>query len=142
MMFTPEFSGIKMETPTMAVFLNPHGHKTPYGEFPEVSTNEWPEPHWIARPRDEIGEAIVEFAKKWRGHPGLADGPFDPRTGRSTSFHPISRDRIPIPSLAIASRLMVFSTARCISLVPRSIALPGLRSPARSSRRTDRQKWF
>jgi len=66
----------------MATFLNPRGHKTPLGEFPTVSVDDgWPEPHLLARPNDAIGAAIIEFAKKWRGHPNLQQSPWDDRTG-------------------------------------------------------------
>ena len=46
-----------------------------------MSTEGWPEPHWIARKNDPVGASIVAFIAKWRGHPGLADGPWDPRVG-------------------------------------------------------------
>jgi hypothetical protein len=80
-MFTPEkFSGNQRRL-TLATFLDPTKHRTPYLEFPSVSTESWPEPHWIARKNDPVGASIVAFIAKWRGHPGLADGPWDPRTG-------------------------------------------------------------
>jgi hypothetical protein len=66
----------------MPTFLDPTRHKTALGEYPEVSIDEgWPEPHHIARPRDEIGQSIIDFANLYRGHPNLAPSPWDPRTG-------------------------------------------------------------
>jgi hypothetical protein len=65
----------------MATFLDPTKHKTPYGLYPEVTAESWPAPHLLARPNDAIGAAIIEFAKKWRGHPNLQQSPWDDRTG-------------------------------------------------------------
>jgi hypothetical protein len=80
-MFTLEMSSTKKEI-DMPVFLNPRAHRTPYGEFPTVDVpSGWPEPHLIPRKNDPVGESIVAFIARWRGHPGLADGPWDDRTG-------------------------------------------------------------
>jgi hypothetical protein len=66
----------------MASFLNPKGLKNALGEFPTVSVDTgWPEPHLIARPRDEIGEAIIAYAKKWGAHPDFPESPWDTRRG-------------------------------------------------------------
>jgi hypothetical protein len=82
MMFTPEFSGIKKGKCTMATFLNPRGHKTPLGEFPTVSVDDgWPDRGLVARPGDQIGEAILAYQKKWSGHAAFPDSPWDARRG-------------------------------------------------------------
>jgi hypothetical protein len=66
----------------MPTFLDPTKHKTPFGTYPEISVDTgWPEPHLIARPRDEIGESIIAFANLYRDHPNLQESPWDPRTG-------------------------------------------------------------
>jgi hypothetical protein len=64
----------------MATFLNPRGHKTPLGEFPTVSVDKgWPDAHLIAR--DQLGEAIIAYAKKWKDHPDFPESPWDTRRG-------------------------------------------------------------
>jgi hypothetical protein len=66
----------------MATFLNPRGHKTPYGEFPTVSVDDgWPAGHLIARPNDKLGQAIIDYAKRWRSHPDFPESPWDDRRG-------------------------------------------------------------
>jgi hypothetical protein len=66
----------------MATFLNPKGHKTALGQFPEISVDDsWPEPHHIARPRDAIGEAIIAYARHWGSHPDFPPSPWDTRRG-------------------------------------------------------------
>jgi hypothetical protein len=66
----------------VATFLDPTKHRTPYGEYPSVDVpSGWPDAHLIARPRDQIGEAIIAYAKKWRDHPDFPASPWDDRTG-------------------------------------------------------------
>ncbi|MCK1706122.1 hypothetical protein IVA86_33155 [Bradyrhizobium sp. 146] len=66
----------------MASFLNPRGRKNPTGEYPTVSVDDgWPEAHFVARPNDALGQAIIDFAKKWSAHPGFPASPWDPRVG-------------------------------------------------------------
>jgi hypothetical protein len=73
----------------MPVFLDPTRHKTPLGEHPEVDLPEgWPEPHHIARPRDELGQRIIDFANQYRDHPNLAASPWDDRTGTISLIPP------------------------------------------------------
>lgn len=73
----------------MPTFLDPTRHKTPLGTYPEVSFDTgFPEPHLIARDRDELGQSIIDFANKWRGHPNLQESPWDPRTGRINLIPP------------------------------------------------------
>jgi hypothetical protein len=66
----------------VATFLDSTKHKTPYGDYPSVSTEGWPEPHWIARPRDDLGAAIIAYQKKWSGHAAFPDSPWDTRRGK------------------------------------------------------------
>jgi hypothetical protein len=73
----------------MPTFLDPTKHKTPLGEYPEVSIDTgFPEPHLIARDRDELGQSIIDFANKWRGHPKLQESPWDDRVGRINLVDP------------------------------------------------------
>lgn len=73
----------------MPVFLDPTKRKTPLGEFPEVDLPEgWPGPELIARPRDELGQSIIDFANAHRDHPKLAPSPWDDRTGRINLLDP------------------------------------------------------
>ena len=66
----------------MATFLNPKGHKTALGQFPEVSVDDsWPDAGLIARPNDAIGEAIISYARLNSGHPDFPPSPWDPRRG-------------------------------------------------------------
>jgi hypothetical protein len=72
----------------MSVVLDPR-RKTPLGGYVEIDLPEgWPEPHHIARPRDELGQAIIDFANQWRGHPNLQESPWDDRTGRINLIPP------------------------------------------------------
>lgn len=90
----------------MATFLDPTRHKTALGEYPEVSIDEgWPEPHHIARPRDEIGQSIIDFANLYRGHPNLALSPWDERTGTINLVPPdeVRPDTDPIPRYKLKS---------------------------------------
>jgi hypothetical protein len=66
----------------VATFLDRTKHKTPYGEYPEVSTEAWPEQHLIARPRDDLGHSIVEFARLHRRHPNFPASPWSDRHGK------------------------------------------------------------
>jgi hypothetical protein len=66
----------------MAVFLDQTKHRTPYGEFPEVSTEAWPEQHWLARPKDTLGEAVLAYSKKNRTHPNFPASPWSDRHGK------------------------------------------------------------
>jgi hypothetical protein len=84
----------------MATFLDPTKHKTPLGGYPEVSVDHgWPDAHLIPRKNDPVGASIVAFIAKWRGHPNLADGPWDPRTGTISLVPPDQPrpDTDPIP---------------------------------------------
>jgi len=66
----------------MPVFLDPTRRQPVFGTPVEVVIDTgWPEPHHVARDRDETGRKIVEFISRWRGHPNLQESPFDPRTG-------------------------------------------------------------
>ena len=66
----------------MATFLNSRGHKNVLGEYPSVDVPDgWPEPHLIARPRDEQGQRILDFAALYRSHPDFPASPWDPRVG-------------------------------------------------------------
>jgi hypothetical protein len=73
----------------LPTFLDPTKRKTLFGTYPEISVDTgWPEPHLIARPRDEIGESIIAFANLYRDHPNLQESPWDPRTGRINLIPP------------------------------------------------------
>lgn len=66
----------------MPVFLDPTKRKTPLGEYVQIDLPEgWPEAHHIARPRDELGQSIIDHANRFRDHPSLAPSPWDDRTG-------------------------------------------------------------
>jgi hypothetical protein len=66
----------------MPVFLDPTRRQPVFGTPVEVVIDAgWPEPHHVARDRDETGRKIVEFISQWRGHPNLQESPWDPRTG-------------------------------------------------------------
>jgi hypothetical protein len=65
----------------MPVFLNPRGFKDAMGQHPYVSVDGWPDPHLIARPNDALGQAIIDYAKKWKDHPDFPESPWDPRRG-------------------------------------------------------------
>jgi hypothetical protein len=84
----------------MATFLNPRGHKNALGEYPSVDVpDRWPEPHLIARPRDEQGQRILDFAALYRSHPDFPASPWDPRVGDISLVPPDQPrpDRDPIP---------------------------------------------
>jgi hypothetical protein len=66
----------------MPSFLNPRGFKNAMGEYPTVSVDDgWPDPHLIARPNDALGQAILDYAKKFGSHPDFPPSPWDPRRG-------------------------------------------------------------
>jgi hypothetical protein len=66
----------------MPVFLDPTRRQPVFGTPVEVVIDDgWPEPHHVARPRDELGQRIIDFANQWRGHPNLQESPWDDRTG-------------------------------------------------------------
>jgi hypothetical protein len=79
-MFTLD-SSTKGEMP-MPVYLDPSKPKTPFGEHPEISTEEWPAPRWTARPRDELGQAIIDYARRWRTHSNFPANPWSDRHGK------------------------------------------------------------
>ena len=84
----------------MATFLNPRGHKNALGEYPSVDVSDgWPEPHLIARPRDEQGQRILDFAALYRSNPDFPASPWDPRVGYISLVPPDQprADRDPIP---------------------------------------------
>jgi hypothetical protein len=67
----------------MPSFLNPRGFKNAMGEYPTVSVDDsWPDRHLIARPNDALGQAIIDYAAKWRDHPNFPASPWDTRHGK------------------------------------------------------------
>src|SRR4051794_21538314 len=91
----------------MPVFINPLGHRDPFGKLPEVTVDfGWPEPHLIARPGDTQGEAIIEFANQYRDHPEVQSGPWDDRTGTINLIRPNEKrpatDEVPRWKLKLA----------------------------------------
>jgi hypothetical protein len=67
----------------MSVYLDKLKHRGPFGEFPEISIDSWPDPRLhAARPGDEIGASILAYVSQWSSHPSFPpDGPWDTRTG-------------------------------------------------------------
>jgi hypothetical protein len=66
----------------MSSFINPKGLKNALGEYPTVDVPEgWPAAHLVARPRDEQGQRILDFAALYRSHPDFPPSPWDPRVG-------------------------------------------------------------
>ena len=60
----------------MPSFINPRDHKNALGEYPSVDVPDgWPEPHLIARPNDVLGQAIIDYAAKWKGHEKFPPSP-------------------------------------------------------------------
>jgi hypothetical protein len=73
----------------MPAFLNPRGHKTALGEYPSVDVPDgWPEPHLIARPRDEIGAAIISYRDRWQDRENFPASFWDDRTGTISLIPP------------------------------------------------------
>jgi hypothetical protein len=67
---------------TMPSFLNPRGFKNAMGEYPTVSVDDgWPQPHLLARPNDELGQAIINYVSRWKDHPDFPPSPWDSRRG-------------------------------------------------------------
>jgi hypothetical protein len=90
----------------MPVFLDPTRRQPVFGTPVEVVIDTgWPEPHHVARPRDELGQSIIDFANKWRGHPNLQDGPWDSRTGTINLLPPDEPrpDSDPVPRYRVKS---------------------------------------
>jgi hypothetical protein len=99
----------------MPVFLDQTRRQPVFGTPVEVVIDDgWPEPHHIARPRDELGQSIIDFANLYRGHPNLAPSPWDPRTGRIHLFPPdevrpetdeVPKYRVRVPAAFIGPNL-------------------------------------
>ena len=95
----------------MPVFLDPTHRQPVFGTPVEIVIDTgWPEPHHVARDRDETGRKIVEFISRWRGHPNLQESPFDPRTGMINLVDPI----LPRPETDEVPRYRVKSAAAFI----------------------------
>lgn len=65
----------------MPIFLDPN-RPGPRGPTEVVRDDAWPEDHWVARPGDEIGAAIIAYRDQWMEHPDFPPSPWDDRTGR------------------------------------------------------------
>ena len=66
----------------MPVFIDETKHRNAFGEFPEIVVDDsWPAAHLRARPRDELGAAILAYAAKWKDHPDFPPSPWDTRRG-------------------------------------------------------------
>ena len=84
----------------MPVFLDPTRRQPVFGTPVEVVIDDgWPDPHHVARPRDELGQSIIDFANAHRGDPRLAPSPWDDRTGKINLVDPTedrpSTDEVP-----------------------------------------------
>jgi hypothetical protein len=90
----------------MPVFLDPTRRQPVFGTPVEVVIDTgWPEPHLIARPRDELGQSIIDFANLYRGHSNLQESPWDPRTGTISLVPPdeVRPDSDPLPRYRLRS---------------------------------------
>jgi hypothetical protein len=66
----------------MPVFLDTTCGRDITGEFTKVTIDAgWPDAHLTARPGDEIGQSIIDFAKLHRDHPKFPASPWDDRRG-------------------------------------------------------------